>query len=222
MVWLEQLQSTNWVEAGRIGFGAYLLGCCTTGYYLVRWRTGQDIRESGSGSVGARNVSRILGATGFVLTVLGDFAKGAIAVWAARHFAADQRLVALAMLAVVAGHIWPAQLRLRGGKGMATSLGALCVFDFHLAGAFALLFSVGFGLVRKTILPGLFAFACLPFICAYLAYNPAGPALDPGKVFSVSVLTSMVLIAHRKNVTDEILHFFERRSFRPKHTPPEL
>jgi len=61
MVWIEQLQSANWADACRIGVSAYLLGCCTTGYYLVRWRTGQDIRQLGSGSVGARNVSRVLG-----------------------------------------------------------------------------------------------------------------------------------------------------------------
>lgn len=222
MVWIEQLESTDWVEVGWIVLCAYLLGCCATGYYLVRWRTGTDIRELGSGSVGARNVSRILGGPGFVLTVLGDFTKGALAVWTTRHFAVDPRLVALAMLAVVAGHIWPAQLRLRGGKGMATSLGALCVFDFHLALAFGLLFTIGFALMRKAIVPGLFAFACLPFVTAYLAYHPAGPTYDPGKVLSISILTSMVVIAHRKNLLDEILHLIERRNLGPKQTPPEL
>jgi glycerol-3-phosphate acyltransferase PlsY len=222
MVWLEQLQSVDWVEGVRIGLGAYLIGCCTTGYYLVRWRTGQDIRQSGSGSVGARNVSRVLGVPGFVLTVLGDFTKGSLAVWAAQHFSADQKLVALAMVLVVAGHIWPAQLRLQGGKGMATSLGALCVFDFHLALAFGLLFVIGLALIRKTMVPGLFAMACLPFVSAYLSYNPSGQALHAPEVLSVSVLASIVLIAHRRNVTEEILNFFERRNLRPKPTPPEL
>jgi glycerol-3-phosphate acyltransferase PlsY len=221
MVWLEQLQSTDWVEGVRIGLSAYLIGCCTTGYYLVRWRTGQDIREFGSGSVGARNVGRVLGMPGFVLTVLGDFTKGTLAVWAAQHLSAHQKLVALAMLAVVAGHIWPAQLHWRGGKGMATSLGALCLFDFHLALAFALLFAIGLALVRKTIGPGLFAFACLPFVSAYLSYNPAGHAFHSPEVLSVSILASLVLIAHRKNVTEELLHFLERRNLRPKQTPPE-
>lgn len=205
-----------------MGLGAYLIGCCTTGYYLVRWRTGQDVRESGSGSVGARNVSRVLGPPGFVLTVLGDFTKGAFAVWAARHFTGDQKLIAVAMLAVVAGHIWPAQLRLRGGKGMATSLGGLCIFDFHLALAFGLLFGIGLALIRKTMVPGLFAMACLPFVSAYLSYNPGGHAFHSPEVLSVSILASIVLIAHRKNVTEELLHFLERRNLRPKQTPPEL
>ena len=71
MPWIEQLQSANWSQASYIALSAYLLGCFTTGYYLVRMRTGQDIRELGSGSVGAKNVGRILGWRGFLTTVLG-------------------------------------------------------------------------------------------------------------------------------------------------------
>src|SRR5690242_19700244 len=63
----------------------YIFGCFTTGYYLVRWRTGQDIRELGSGSCAGRNVGRQLGKAGFFLTVLGDFWKGAFAVLMTRY-----------------------------------------------------------------------------------------------------------------------------------------
>ena len=220
MVWIEQLQSAHWADAGRIGLGAYFLGCCTTGYYWVRWRTGQDIRQLGSGSVGARNVSRVLGWPGFLITLAGDFSKGLLAVWAAHYLTTDDKLAGLAMLAVVAGHIWPVQLRLRGGKGMATSLGALCVVDFHLALAFGLLFAIGFGFLRKTVFSGLFAFACLPFVSLYLTYDPAGWTYNPGQVLIISLLTSMVLIAHRKNMLQEFLQIIEH--FHPKHTPPEL
>ena len=83
MAWVEQLQSANWFQATGCALGAYLLGCLATGYYLVRARTGRDIREFDSGSTGARNVGRMLGKTGFGLTVLGDFGKGMLAVWSA-------------------------------------------------------------------------------------------------------------------------------------------
>lgn len=222
MVWIEQLQSANWVAIGRVGLSAYLLGCCTTGYYLVRARAGQDIRELGSGSVGARNVGRVLGWPGFVLTLLGDLIKGALAVWGVRFLTSDPRLVEIALLAVVAGHVWPAQLRFRGGKGMATSVGALCVFDFHLALAFGFLFGLGFCLVRKTIAPGLFAFACLPLLSAWFAFDSGGSLSDPGKVLAICVLTSLVLLAHRRNILEEILRIIERRNLRPKQTPPDL
>jgi glycerol-3-phosphate acyltransferase PlsY len=143
MTWIEHLQSANWFQATGSVLGAYLLGCFATGYYLVRARTGKDIREIESGSTGARNVGRVLGKPGFVLTVFGDFGKGALAVWGAWEWTNNHHLAAVAMLAVVAGQIWPAQLRFRGGKGVAASLGALLVFDYRMALTFAVLFLAG-------------------------------------------------------------------------------
>lgn len=212
MPWIEQFEPANWAEAGWIALGAYALGCFTTGYYLVRMWVGQDIRDSGSGNVGAKNVGRVLGKTGFFLTLLGDFGKGAFAIWAARHFTTDPRSVSLAAIAVVAGHIWPAQLCFRGGKGMATSLGALLMLDYHFAGAFLLFFVLGLAVVRKTVLPGLVAFACLPALCLYLEPNPA-------RSFAISMLAILVVFAHRKNLFDEIFLLLERRNFHHSHHP---
>src|SRR4051812_2055486 len=144
MPWIEQMQSANWGQAGSIALGAYGLGCIATGYYLVLFWKGLDVRETGSGSSGAKNVGRLLGWPGFMLTVLGDIGKGAFAVWAARHFTPDERIVAVALLAVVAGHLWPVQLLFRGGKGIATSLGALLVYDHYLTIAFLIVFAFGF------------------------------------------------------------------------------
>src|SRR5882762_1359931 len=205
MPWIEQLQSANWRLGSSMALGAYSLGCFATGYYLVRMRTGLDIRELGSGSIGARNVGRVLGSIGFLVVLLGDLAKGAFAVWAAGHFTKDDRLVALAMLAVVAGHVWPVQLRFHGGKGIATSLGALLVYDYHLALAFIILFVCAYAVLRKTVLPGLFAFACLPLVSVFLDQEHA-------KIVAMSVLAGIVLVAHRKNVMEEIWNLLERRN----------
>jgi glycerol-3-phosphate acyltransferase PlsY len=198
-----------------MGLAAYALGCFTTGYYLVRWRTGRDIRTVGSGSVGARNVGRLLGRPGFVATVLADFAKGALAVWGTRHFTTDDRLAALALLGVVAGHIWPVQLRFHGGKGMATSLGALLIYDWPLAVAFALLFGGAFAVFRKTVIPGLLALASLPFMSLLLGRGAA-------EVIGCAMLAGLVLLAHRKNLATEIPLLRERRPVSPRHNPPEL
>src|SRR2546421_4274115 len=86
-----------------IVFACYMLGCFTSGYYWVRWRTGQDIRHRGSGNVGARNVGRMLGPTSFVLTLLLDLGKGALAVGMALYFGLPPEMVIAAMLAVVVG-----------------------------------------------------------------------------------------------------------------------
>jgi glycerol-3-phosphate acyltransferase PlsY len=198
MSWLEQLLGppANWDQAFLIALAGYVLGCMAAGYYLVRLRTGRDMRGIGSGSVGARNVSSVLGASGFMATLLWDIAKGCVAVWAVRRFSGDERLVALALLAVVVGHIWPVQLRFHGGKGVATSLGALLIYDWQLVIAYGLIFVVPLAFMRKTVLPGLIAYACLPLASMFLKH-------DPMKVVAVSFLVAFVLIAHRRNFVEE-------------------
>lgn len=204
MTWVDYLRSANWNQASGIGICAYILGCFAAGYYLVRSRLGEDVRELGSGSVGARNVGRILGKTGFLITLLSDFGKGGLAVWAARHFTTDERIVAFAMVAVVAGHIWPVQLRFHGGKGMATSLGALLVYDPRLALAYCMLFLGAFVLQWRTVLPGLFALVCLPLAGLFLGQDRIQAAL-------ITCVSGFVLFAHRKNIAEEISSLIERR-----------
>ena len=204
MTWVDYLRSANWNQAGGIGFCAYLLGCFATGYYLVRARLGEDIRQLGSGNIGARNVGRVLGKSGFLITLLGDFGKGVLAIWVTRHFTTDERIVALAMVAVVAGHIWPVQLRFHGGKGMATSLGALLAFDSKLELLFCALFLGAFVLQWRTVLPGLFALIGLPLGALFLGQ-------DRIQVVLITIMSGLVLLAHRRNIADEISHVMERR-----------
>ena len=206
MSWIQQLQTVNWHHGLSVSLGAYLLGCFTLGYYLVRWRTGEDIREIGSGSVGAKNVGRYFGKSGFILTALGDIGKGALAVLVTRHFTPDQKLAALAMLAVTAGHIWPVQLLFRGGKGIATLLGALSVYDYHQALIFVVVFLCAFVIFRKTVLPGLFGVACLPLADIYFERDPACAVI-------VSISAALVLFMHRKNIVEECVHLAMRRHF---------
>jgi glycerol-3-phosphate acyltransferase PlsY len=212
---MEQLQAANGVQATVCAIGAYALGCFTTGYYLVRAVKGQDIRNFESRSVGARNVGRLLGRMGFFLTVCGDLGKGVLAVWAAHRFTGDNLLAALALLCVVAGHIWPVQLRFHGGKGVATSLGALLLYDYHLAVAYAVFFLGGFTLIRKTTLPGLFAYACLPLTSYWLDR-------DGLKLAVIAILSGMILFAHRKNLLEEIPALAARRGVSAKPQHPKL
>lgn len=179
----------------------YCLGCFTAGYYWVRWRTGQDIRQLGSGSVGARNVGRILGPWGFVVVLLLDFTKGALAVWLATKFDASPEVTVMAMAAVVVGHTWPAQLRFHGGKGVATSLGAILAFDPLSALLLVLVFLVCFPLLRNFTLAGLLAFALSPFAGFLTAFGVI-------EVAALSSLAAIVLLAHHKNIRQEIAGIF--------------
>jgi glycerol-3-phosphate acyltransferase PlsY len=189
MVWVDNHAAmTFWVC-----FSAYLLGCFVSGYYLVQFVAHRDIRDGGSGNVGARNVGRLLGTWGFITVLLCDFSKGALAVWLVRRYVGSPEPALLALLAVTAGHIWPAQLRFRGGKGASTSLGALLVFDWRIALTFAAVAGVVALLLRKFTLAGLAAFAVLPLMA--LAWQAT-----PSTVGGLFILALLVLWAHRNNL----------------------
>ncbi len=112
-------------------FLSYLLGCFSTAYYLVRWRTGEDVRLHGSGNAGTTNAGRVLGKWAFVVALLGDMGKGVLAVLLAGWLTGgDVWAVGLAVPAVITGHIWPVQLGFRGGEGFAAAIGALATLDF--------------------------------------------------------------------------------------------
>ena len=214
MAWPQQFQSADVIPALGCALGAYLIGGFATGYYLVRLRTGQDIRELGSGSIGARNVGRVLGKTGFFLTLLGDFAKGALAILAARHYSSNDLFAAVALLFVVAGHIWPLLLGFRGGKGIATSLGALLVFDFQLALIYGGVFLLGLAIVRRTILPGLVAFLVLPAVNYWMHRNHF-------EATTFATLAALVIFAHRQNLLEEFPALALRRGMADKPYPPK-
>jgi glycerol-3-phosphate acyltransferase PlsY len=211
----DQLKSFGGFEICAGLLAAYGLGCLTTGYYLVRLRAGQDIRRLGSGSVGARNVGRVLGRSGFFITLAGDFGKGALAVWAMRHFCSSDGLAVLALVAVSLGHIWPLQLRFHGGKGVATSLGGLLLLDWRLAAAYTVFFALLFAAVRRSTLPGLAAYAGLP-LASYVMNHDLLEAL------LLAALGALVLFAHRSNLGNEKLFGEARRKGTPEINQSKL
>jgi glycerol-3-phosphate acyltransferase PlsY len=159
---------------------AYALGCFNTGYYLVRWKTGQDLRALGSGSAGSKNVSRILGPAGFGVTLLGDMLKGALALLGARLAGWPSDACLLVLIAVTAGHNWPVQLGFRGGKGLATSFGALLVFDPVLAGLMLGLCAVLLATTRRFTLSAAVPYALSPALALFLHYDgPTAALLAP-------------------------------------------
>ncbi len=103
---------------------SYLLGSIPFGYILLRIFRGQDVRQTGSGNIGATNVARSSPMLG-ILTLLLDALKGAAAVAVTRALFPDQMmLAAIAALFAIVGHAFPVWLRFRGGKGVATGLGS--------------------------------------------------------------------------------------------------
>ena len=189
--------------------GSYVLGCFATGYYLVRQRTGQDIRELGSRSTGARNAGRALGRDGFWLTMAGDMAKGGLAVWLAWEWTGNDRAALLAWLAVVAGHVWPAQLGFRGGKGVSTSLMGLLVYDWRLALVFCIVFAAGMALARRPVAVSLAGFALLPAASWWLNG-------DRAQIWGISVVAAVVIMAHHRNLLEGMAELWSRRGAGPQ------
>jgi glycerol-3-phosphate acyltransferase PlsY len=175
-----------------IGYG---LGCFSTAYYLFRFSTGGDIRRRGSGNAGARNIGRELGALAFVVTFLIDGGKGFLAVALADYFQLGEANTILSMIAVVAGHVWPAQLGFRGGKGVATAIGALAAFDVKILIPLIVIFAIAALVAKNFTLGGLLAIAISPIAAAILHRSAAVTA-------GVSILAAMIVFAHRENLRE--------------------
>jgi glycerol-3-phosphate acyltransferase PlsY len=122
-----------------VGFGAtvmwfmfgYLMGSCPTGFLLVKFMMGEDIRNFGSGNIGATNVGRVLGKRWAVFTAVADMLKGGIAVLIAM-LAGQTSPEVLSLIGVggVLGHDYPVWLKFKGGKGVATTFGVFACYGF--------------------------------------------------------------------------------------------
>jgi glycerol-3-phosphate acyltransferase PlsY len=166
-----------------------------------------DPRSYGSGNPGATNVLRSGSKGAAALTLLGDAAKGAVAVWLVRAFGPPFGVgefgVALAALAAFVGHLYPVFFGFEGGKGVATFLGALLALDFG-AGLLACAAWLGVALVfRYSSLSSLCAAAVAPFALLWLT----GGA-DVSLV--IAAMSVLLIVRHRRNIAN-LLAGKERR-----------
>lgn len=175
----------------------YALGCVNFGYYLVRLTRGSDIRDSGSHGTGATNVGRQLGTAGFLTTFVLDAAKGAGAIALAWSFALGPGAQWAVAFGVVLGHIWPIQLRFRGGRGVATWIGALAMLEPLLLAVTAMVTAIALRPLGGFTRAGLLGIATVPV---------AAVLLD--RSFEVVVGTTALLlivgIAHRPHLRRQV------------------
>lgn len=159
---------------------AYGLGSIPFGYILVKLFLQQDIRQTGSGNIGATNVARS-GKKGLALaTLLLDAGKGTLAVLLARQITdrlygysegAGGVVMALAALGAVVGHCFPVWLRFKGGKGVATAIGAFAVIDARASLIAVVVFGLVFGVTRYVSLSSIISAAVFP-VAAYFSLQP--------------------------------------------------
>ncbi|AJE48998.1 glycerol-3-phosphate 1-O-acyltransferase PlsY [Celeribacter indicus] len=170
---------------------AYLLGSIPFGIVMARLFGLGDLRQIGSGNIGATNVLRTGNKFAAFLTLLGDSGKGAAAVLLARALVGEQA-AGIAGLCAMLGHLYPLFLRFRGGKGVATFLGTLIALSWPaglLACATWLLVAV---VTRYSSLSALVAALLAPIYTAVF-YHLHGALL-------VLVLTALIFFKHRDNI----------------------
>jgi glycerol-3-phosphate acyltransferase PlsY len=180
---------------------SYLLGSIPFGYLLVRVFRGEDVRRSGSGNIGATNVSRRSPALG-ALTLLLDAAKGFAAVQLAStiaHLPASdvhlQRVMAAASLFAIMGHMFPLWLKFHGGKGVATALGAFLRLAPQAVMVGILIFSVVVVVSRRISLGSIVTAALFPSTVWTLKLSK-----DPGVLALIGLAALLIVGRHHENI----------------------
>jgi len=183
---------------------AYLLGSIPFGYLLYRLRQGGDVRAIGSGNIGATNVLRGAGIAAGAATFLLDGAKGYVAVALAGIFAGHApEWASLAAVAAIAGHIFPVFLKFRGGKGVATGLGAFLRIAPFPVMCVAALFAMVASLSRYVSLGSIAAVVAFPFVL--LASGDASPySLAAAVIGAVLIVSRHSTNIHRLLAGEEI------------------
>lgn len=174
---------------------AYLLGAIPFGYLLVKWKTGSDVRSAGSGNIGATNVMRTTGRATGILTLLLDIAKGFAAVWiAGRLTSQDTFWMSAAALAVMAGHAYPVFLGFKGGKAVASFVGAfLCLAPWALL-AETIIFVIVVGGTRYISMGSIVGAATFPLAVWLVGYSTLPP------VAAAVIAGAFVIYRHSSNI----------------------
>ena len=190
----------QWLLASGLPLVAYIMGSIPFGFLIARIMGRGDIRESGSGNIGATNVRRTVGTLPAIVTLLGDIGKGFLPVWWAGMLAASgpshwgDAFIALVGLGALAGHLYPIFLKFRtGGKGVATAAGCLLAVSPGALGVSGLVFIMTACGLNRVSAASLAATATLPLTVWY-ATSSAVFALWAG------LTAAWIWIRHRDNI----------------------
>jgi len=160
------------LEFGLLILGGYLLGSVPAGYLAVRWSRGIDIRQYGTGKVGASNVMRLTSKWLAILVAIFDIGKGALAVWIAQLLGLGAVAQVTVGVVAIIGHNWPIFLGFKGGRGVFTTLGVITILSPWLG---LIIFVMPYTLapIRQVALGVFFALVSLPIFSWFLS-QPLG------------------------------------------------
>jgi acyl phosphate:glycerol-3-phosphate acyltransferase len=170
---------------------SYLLGSIPSGF-IIGALSGVDVRNTGSGNIGATNVARVLGKGLGLLTLIADTAKGFVPVFVAQRLGMSDLGVALVGIAAFLGHLYPVFLNFQGGKGVATAFGALLAVAPAAPAILVVVFGAAVLISRIVSLGSIAAALVAPVVLWALSYAPIFVSMA---VF----LGAMVIFRHRDN-----------------------
>ena len=173
-----------------VGLYSYFLGSIPFGLIYAKLAGLGDVRNIGSGNIGATNVLRTGNKKVAALTLLCDIAKGSLAVFITLNF--FPKLILLSSVVVYLGHIFPVWLKFKGGKGVATFIGAIVILNYVLC----LIFLISWAIVAK-----IFKISSLSAIVAFLITFVATVFLyENDLILVISFFTVFSIFTHRENI----------------------
>ncbi|WP_462410896.1 glycerol-3-phosphate acyltransferase [Neobacillus sp. Marseille-QA0830] len=177
---------------------SYLAGNLMFGYLVSKFFYRGDLRNQGSGNVGARNAGRLYGKKAFLFTFLGDALKGALVVLAARYLEFSEPVQLAGLALAIFGHLKPVFLKFRGGKGISTFVGGMAVFQPLLIPAVIPIFLLFYLVWKSLTLAGLSSFLVIPVFLAIRHYQWESCLL-------AVVIVLLILITQKNDIKERLI-----------------
>lgn len=172
---------------------SYFIGTISGSYIIGKLFLDKDIRKYGSGNAGTTNAMRVLGKKAGVITFIIDFLKGVAVTFIIGKFF-EENLIPLGILGAIIGHDFPFYMNFRGGKGVATTLGALALFNFPLTLICYIVWVLGTVITKMVSVGSILFFISIIFVYTFMS------ELTTYNIILVHLIALIGIIRHKDNI----------------------
>lgn len=172
---------------------SYFIGTISGSYIIGKLFLDKDIRKYGSGNAGTTNAIRVLGKKAGVITFLIDFLKGVAVTFIIGRFF-EENLIPMGMLGAIIGHDFPFYMNFRGGKGVATTLGALALYNFPLTLICYIVWFLGTVITKMVSVGSILFFISIIIVYTFMS------ELNTYNVVLVNIIALIGIIRHKDNI----------------------
>lgn len=172
---------------------SYFIGTISGSYIIGKLFLDKDIRKYGSGNAGTTNAMRVLGKKAGVITFIVDFLKGVAVTFIIGRFF-EKNLIPLGILGAIIGHDFPFYMNFRGGKGVATTLGALALFNFPLTLICYIVWVLGTVITKMVSVGSILFFISIIIVYTFMS------ELTTYNIILVNLIALIGIIRHKDNI----------------------